>query len=405
MIYTKSNEITEGPYFYVNTNVSINYQFGLINVFFFVISCIVTGLLCERFEPLYGGTRSLYMKPSPVLPRTNLNRSQSVYTSKRFEYPPKFLDSASSSKKQTTPLQADSNYESLYERKPGLLLSGPPSYESSHYKTYDTKLHSGGAGHHHHHHSREKSDASHSHHIRERERENQANRILAQYETAKGFVDVDPKAALHSSSKTSYYETTEILRKHIEVPEKKLIDTSSSGSESGSGNTSVSGNPPPPPRFRIPMQVPTPQEAQQRYPPSGQSSIEITNDLSRGNHNSKNGLLEAQQHQGFRKPYEMCETKKLLEYSPGHGGGKVLSSPHHHPNQQHNHYSPRLLMAEKDSTYSRILEPILNSKPSPLQQQQLVQQATHHKQHHQMQQPQGLCAHMSPNDRLTYSYH
>lgn len=351
-----------------------------------------------------------------------MNRSQSVYASKRFEYPPKFLDSASTSKKLTSP-NPDTNYESLYDRKPGLLVSGPPSYDSSYYKTFE-KGHSGhshGHNNHHHCHHREKSDSSHQC-SRDRERESHTSRILAQYETAKGFVDVDPKAALRESNsnatgKTNYYETSDILRKHglLDPAEKKLIDTSS-GSESGANVTTGSVNgkrtdPPPPPRFRIPIQAPsTNQESpyqHHRFHSGGQNTPNEVqgHDLSRANSINKHHGGHVQQHQA-RKPYEMLEGKKLMEFSPN----SMTSPRHDHQNsvlqQEINPYSPRLLM-EKDSTYSRIVSPILspNSISGNGSSHQTSNKHHHHHQHPQISsQGQGQCNRL-PEDHLTYSYH
>ncbi|CAG7787020.1 unnamed protein product [Allacma fusca] len=422
-------------------------------------------LLCQRFEPIYGGTRSLYMKPSPVLPKTNLNRSQSVYASKRYDFPPapKFHDTSAPSsvtnRKSTNNhsqshcqrhYDPDSNYEPLYDRKPpagagqALLVSGPPSYESNFFKNYDTAKsnlstssqhphqHSTSSSqnhhnpNHHHHHHREKSDSLQQQ--RERERENQTNRILAQYETAKGSVDVDPKAAM-KGNKSLYYETNEGRKQQVESLEKKLIDTVSSGESDNSGN------PPPPPRFRYsgnqqPMSQP---ESRGKYSSGQYHPVPPIppgfgpNDLSRcGSIGKGGGQNEA------KKPYEILDSKKLLEFSSSNNCGQ----------QQQSNYSPRLLMAEKDSTYSRILEPLLNSKrpshfvvqaPQQQQQQQQQQQLLLQQQQQQLLQQQqqqllqqqqqeqllqqqgnqqqirpnhhGPACPMSPSADLTYSYH
>jgi hypothetical protein len=360
---------------------------------------VVLGLLVERFEPLYGGTRSLYMKPSPVIPRTNLSRSQSVYASKRLEYnQPKF----ESLRKQITPHSTgphshhhacnDSNYESLYDRKPAaidrhnvgavggtnLLMSGPPSYESNFYKTYDTAPGHKSHGHNIHH-KRQTSDIH----------DNHANRILAQYETAKGLVDVDPKAALKSQNK-AYYESEYNRGKEMkEAVEKKLIDTSPSDVE----------NPPPPPRFR--MQMPSTQN-HHRYQPSGASDHSTNpNELSHHQlhhgHHTPSGMGKDHGMSSIpKKPYELLDnpTRKLLDFSPNHSQPNSLQqtpnslSSNNPSSNSNNTYAARLLMTEKDSTYSRILEPLMNSKP-------LAGGAA----------PNGNACRMSPNDQFMYSYH
>lgn len=336
------------------------------------------------------------MKPSPVLPRTNLSRSQSVYASKRLEYQqPKF------DRKQATPHSGphshhnciDSNYEPLYERKScsgggggghtpavgggggNLLISGPPSYESGYYKTYDTapgKVH-GHNNHNHHqgHHKRDPSDL----------RENQANRILAQYETSKGLVDVDPKAALKAQIKAAmYYESNEYTRKEIALAEKKLIDTSPA-------LANESEHPPPPPRFRMQMPI----QNQQRYQPPGQCSSEHSNDLS---HSVGNGNKVKDVSSFPKKPYEILDTptRKLLDFSPNHSQPNSLPTPNsNNSGNPNNVYAARLLMTDKDSTYSRILEPLMNSKP-------LAPGSNPNGSNHCSQR-------MSPNDQFMYSYH
>ncbi|OXA57724.1 Neurogenic protein big brain [Folsomia candida] len=359
-------------------------------------------LLVERFEPLYSGTRSLYMKPSPVLPRTNLSRSQSVYASKRLEYNHSKFETL---RKQTTPHSTsgphshhghhpygDSNYESLYEKKScpdnnshpappscsettggtggggNLLMSGPPSYESNYYKTYDTApLSERGHHHKHGHHKRDPSDL----------RDNHANRILAQYETSKGLVDVDAHAMKSHKSSLFYESEYSTKEKHSNgkssnsgTIEKKLIDTCSS----------LDGDHPPP-RFR--MQMPT---TQQRYPPPGQCSE--SSDCSR--HNSTGGPAgtHGKDLSTFpKKPYELLDTtRKLLDFSPNHSQpNSSLPTPNSTANSN---YTARLLMAEKDSTYSRILEPLMNSKPLP-----------------PGSNSNNNFSRMSPHDQFMYSYH
>jgi len=348
------------------------------------------------------------MKPSPVLPRTNLSRSQSVYASKRLEYQPKF----ESLRKQTTPHSGphphhihqhhncnETNYESLYDRKPqtmtpverlqtnggpNLLMSGPPSYESNFYKAYDTAS-SKSHGHNHHHHN-----TLSSHHKRQTSdiHDNHTNRILAQYETSKGLVDVDPKAALKSQNK-AYYESEYNRAKEKEAAEKKLIDTSASDSE----------NPPPPPRFRMPSS-----QNQNRFQPPGQclsDHIPNPNDLSHHiSHSHQSSSVSGKDHGTSsipKKPYELLDNpnRKLLDFSPNHSNPhsslqqtpNSLNSNNNPPNSNPT-YGTRLLMTEKDSTYSRILEPLMNSKP-------LAGGGG----------PNGTGCRMSPNDQYMYSYH
>lgn len=356
-------------------------------------------------------------------------------------------------------LPSDTNYESLFERKlnagtPGaggnLLMSGPPSYDSNYFsKTFEKPSHQHSNGHHghnhnhnnHHHttqslHRRDHSDMSQQH------RENQANRILAQYENAKGLVDIDPKASLKHSSSFKHQHTSIYCDsaadycskgKQEKDNEKKLIDTSPPSCNNGKqgGNNDVSQ----PSRFRMPLPV---QQGNQRYQPSGQCASDVGNDLvspggnygtmsstASGSSSTKHCNNAAPPPPEPKKPYE------LLEGVYGSNNGNSGSGSHHHnhnhnhsnhhhhhhnhhqnrklmdfsPNQHHHHhnhnngggggnannvnnYTSRLLMSDKDSTYSRILEPLMNSKPSP-----------------GVSSPNGTLCKPSPNDHLMYSYH
>ena len=405
-------------------------------------------MLCERFEPIYGGTRSLYMKPSPVLPRQNLHRSQSVYASKRYDFPPvpKFHDSSAPSSvvnktkanvnTEKTNCQRhfepDTNYEPLYDRKPvggtgqSLLVSGPPSYESNYFKSYDTAKsnhstsshghggHSHQSRHHHHHgsnhphHQREKSDSMSQ---RAREKENQTNRILAQYGTTKGLLDVESKGMTKAEMITGmYYESNERNQKIHEdhQVEKKLADAGDSSEKD------KPGNPMPPPRFKV-TQSEQPRQSPNVHnncatPPLPHSYGPVINDLNRCSSFGKGSVCGP--HSESKKNYELIDAKELLEFNNGLCG--------HQSQQQRNsnNYSPRLLMAERDSTYSRILEPLLNSKHL-LQKQNHHAQSQHNKSHHAQQQallspqnphlllhgnPNGTPFYPSPSD-VTYSYH
>jgi len=328
----------------------------------------------------------------------------------------------------TNTYQPETNYEPIYDKKSaapnhttpgiGLLSSGPPSYESNYHRssTYE-KGPNHNSHHNHNHHHRHKSIDS------QQLKENQANRILAQYETSKGLVDLDMKTGPtsrpqssrtnHSSSHTHQGfccdSSTEGTYGRREQSEKKLIDTCSIGhtNDSSSSASNASGNVPQASKFRIPM------SNQQRYTPnSGQFSIEMTNDLSRGHHLfkgpssiSSNNDRDTLPLSHAKKPYELLESgdnllsRKLLDYSPNH---PRPSSP---LNSNDNSSGPRLLqMAEKDATYSRILEPLMNSKPTTLQNGRNGGNNSHH---HRLQHnnSENICQ-MSPTDRhMMYSYH
>lgn len=278
----------------------------------------------------------MYMKPSPSLPRPNLHRSQSVYASKRYDFPPviKLDDDPPSSAttadrklghfEPTQPhFKGVYEHESVYDRKPmkggghSNLTSGPPSYDRNSMKTQSSKhsqvhpanrhLHHHSANSNGHHHSRGNSD-SHCHPQqlgREKDRENQTNRILAQYNATNGF---------DSHEFNSKAETVNEVRS--QVKEKRCSDDN----------------------------------------------------------------------------YEVVACKEDSEY------GLLAQYRHNNTN-----YSPRLLMPEPDQAYSRILEPLLNSKPQ--------HQPPPYGQQHEMHSPKKhnnrnhvLELH-SPQCKMTYSFH